>query len=148
VTAIHLGRGSPTRLGATYPPAPRNHVNAGLLGVAARRDCPFHPDWTGSSLLLWSSPHGGEVLPPTLSYAVRTFLQCLVSQLAPAAVWRASRGWLSCLPRGGPRQSATQAVGAQAVGAPPSVRCGSWSSANRREGAATTKKPGRRDAPA
>jgi len=25
---------------------------AGLLGVAARRDCPFHPDSTGSSLLL------------------------------------------------------------------------------------------------
>jgi len=44
VTAIHLGRGSPTRLGATYPPAPRNHVNAGLFGIAARRDCPFHPD--------------------------------------------------------------------------------------------------------
>jgi len=43
VTAIRLGRGSPTRLGATYPPAPRDHVNAGLLGVAARRDCPFHP---------------------------------------------------------------------------------------------------------
>jgi hypothetical protein len=23
-----------------------------LFGVAARRDCPFHPDLTGSSLLL------------------------------------------------------------------------------------------------
>jgi len=36
------------------PPAPRNHVNAGLLGVAARRDCPFHPAPCGadSSLLL------------------------------------------------------------------------------------------------
>jgi len=44
VTVIHLGRGSPTRLGATYPPAPRNHVNAGLFGIAARRDCPFHPN--------------------------------------------------------------------------------------------------------
>jgi len=43
VTAIPLGRGSPTRLGATYPPALRNHIDAGLLGVAARRDCPFHP---------------------------------------------------------------------------------------------------------
>jgi len=31
------------RLGATYPPALRNHIDAGLLGVAARRDCPFHP---------------------------------------------------------------------------------------------------------
>jgi len=95
VTAINLGRGSPRRLNATYPPALRNHINAGLLGIAARRDCPFHPDWTGSSLLLWSSPCGGEVLPPTLSCAVRTFLQCLVSQIAPAAVWRASRDWLS-----------------------------------------------------
>ena len=52
VTAINLGRESPTRLGATYPPALRNHINAGLFGVAARRDCPFHPDLTGSSLLL------------------------------------------------------------------------------------------------
>jgi len=43
LTAITLGRGSPTRLGATYPPAPRSHINAGLFGIAARRDCPFHP---------------------------------------------------------------------------------------------------------
>jgi len=44
VTAIHLGRGLPTRLGATYPPAQRNHLDAGLFGIAARRDCPFHPN--------------------------------------------------------------------------------------------------------
>ena len=44
VTAINLGRGSPRRLNATYPPALRNHINAGLLGIAARRDCPFHPN--------------------------------------------------------------------------------------------------------
>jgi len=43
VTAIPLGRPSLERLGATYPPAPRSHVIAGLFGVAARRDCPFHP---------------------------------------------------------------------------------------------------------
>ena len=43
MTAINLGRVSPPRLGATYPPALRNHINAGLLGIAARRDCPFHP---------------------------------------------------------------------------------------------------------
>jgi len=43
VTAINLGRGSPPRLNATYPPTLRNHINAGLLGIAARRDCPFHP---------------------------------------------------------------------------------------------------------
>jgi len=43
VTAITLGRGSPTRLGATYPPTLRDRINVGLLGIAARRDCPFHP---------------------------------------------------------------------------------------------------------
>ncbi|MDB5954419.1 MAG: hypothetical protein JWP60_1027 [Ramlibacter sp.] len=43
VTVIPLGRGSPHRLGATYPPAPRDHIDAGLFGIAARRDCPFHP---------------------------------------------------------------------------------------------------------
>jgi len=37
--------------------------------------------------LLWSSPHGGEPLAPTLSCAVRTFLQCGVStrRLAPSS---------------------------------------------------------------
>ena len=43
VTAINLGRESPARLGATYPPTQRNHLNVGLFGIAARRDCPFHP---------------------------------------------------------------------------------------------------------
>ena len=43
MTAINLGRVSPPRLGATYPPTLRNHINVGLLGIAARRDCPFHP---------------------------------------------------------------------------------------------------------
>jgi len=102
VTAITLGRGLPTRLGATYPPThpaePQGegmrrtaHPQEGLLGIAARRDCPFHPNSIGSSLLLWSSPRGGEVLPPTLSCAVRTFLQCFLSEIAPATVWRASQ---------------------------------------------------------
>ena len=69
---------------------------------------------TESARLCCSNPHlgalrpfGGEVLPPTLSCAVRTFLQCGLSarclhnglgsiafatafQLAPAAVWQAS----------------------------------------------------------
>ena len=31
------------------------------------------------------------MLPPALSCAVRTFLQCLVSQIAPATAWRASQ---------------------------------------------------------
>jgi len=56
VTAINLGRRSPGRLDATYPPAQRNHLDTGLLGVAARRDCPFHPapgcPFADSSLLL------------------------------------------------------------------------------------------------
>ncbi len=33
----------------------------------------------------------GQRLAATLPYAVRTFLQCLVSQIAPAVVWRASQ---------------------------------------------------------
>jgi len=58
VTAINLGRGSPHRLGAAYPRTPRNQVVVRLLGIAARRDCPFHPAGLGeprsadSSLLL------------------------------------------------------------------------------------------------
>jgi len=98
VTAITLGRLSPGRLDATYPPAQRNHLDTGLLGVAARRDCPFHPEdlrLRDSSLLLWSSPRGGEPLAPALSCAVRTFLQCGLSALAPAAVRRAPRHGLS-----------------------------------------------------
>jgi len=58
VTAINLGRGSPTRLGATYPPTLRNHINAGLLGIAARRDCPFHPQrLPAATRLCCSDPH-------------------------------------------------------------------------------------------
>ena len=52
---------------------------------------------TQSARLCCSDPHlralrlvGGEVLPPTPSCAVRTFLQCGLSALAPAAAWRAS----------------------------------------------------------
>ena len=46
------GPGIAARLGATYPPAragPHFEANAeasaraGLFGIAARRDCPFHP---------------------------------------------------------------------------------------------------------
>jgi len=71
--------------------------NVCLFGVAARRDCPFHPNLIGSSLLLWSSPRGGEVLPPTLPCAVRTFLQYALSRLVPVTVWLASRGRLSLM---------------------------------------------------
>ena len=60
--------------------------------------------FTGSDLtrLCCSNPHlrafhlrerlvGGQPLAATLPYAVRTFLQCSVSRIAPAVVWRASR---------------------------------------------------------
>ena len=56
MTAITLGRVSPPRLGATYPPTPRNHVNVGLLGIAARRDCPFHPGRVPRHGWLWGFP--------------------------------------------------------------------------------------------
>ncbi len=61
------GPGIAARLGATYPPAraePHFEANAetlaraGLFGIAARRDCPFHPatspcgEAVDSSLLL------------------------------------------------------------------------------------------------
>jgi hypothetical protein len=87
VTVIPLGWGSPHQLDATYPPAQRNHLKTGLLGIAARRDCPFHPAWVAPSRLvsvalilsLCLAVFAGEPLAPTLSYAVRTFLQCVVS---------------------------------------------------------------------
>lgn len=74
---------------------------------------------TESARLCCSDPHlrvlrlvGGEVLPPTLSCAVRTFLQHTLSGLVPAAVWRASRAGLSrnraTKLRGGPDSSAVQ----------------------------------------
>jgi len=113
VTAIPLGRRSPERLGATYPPTR-------LAEPQGRKRLPCSRGWptwcccaqrlpvsphrllppkrvvpVDSSLLLWSSPRGGEPLAPALSCAVRTFLQRALSGLAPAAVWQASRTWLS-----------------------------------------------------
>ncbi len=69
VTTITLGCGSPQQLDATYPHTPGAPVMTlrrtasfcvCLLGIAARRDCPFHPmqaepsrgTYTDSSLLL------------------------------------------------------------------------------------------------
>ena len=81
-------------------------VNVCLLGIAARRDCPFHLRARAATCaasesktrLCCSNPHlrilrpvGGQPLAATLPYAVRTFLQCSVSRIAPAVVWRASR---------------------------------------------------------
>src|SRR5215472_7509492 len=81
------GPGIAARLGATYPPARAGPhfeasaeapTRAGLFGIAARRDCPFHPapprDRADSSLLLWSSHRGGQPLAATPPCAVRTFL--------------------------------------------------------------------------
>jgi len=41
------------------------------------------------------APFSGQPLAATLPCAVRTFLQCFVSKIAPAAVWQASRDALS-----------------------------------------------------
>ena len=56
-----------------------------------------HPRVVPSTRLCCSDPHlrvlrlvGGQPLAATLPYAVRTFLQCSVSRIAPAVVWRAS----------------------------------------------------------
>ena len=62
------GPGIAARLGATYPPARaephfeaggRSRARAGLFGIAARRDCPFHPERlsTGPTRLCCSDPH-------------------------------------------------------------------------------------------
>ncbi len=50
-----------------------------LFGLAPGRACPFHPVETASrptdsSLLRWSSPHGGRALPAILLYGAQTFL--------------------------------------------------------------------------
>lgn len=50
-----------------------------LFGLAPGRACPFHParrpgPRADSSLLRWSSPRGGRVLPATLRRGARTFL--------------------------------------------------------------------------
>jgi len=91
VAAIPLGRTSlsgsvlPTRRlvrsHTSRPPGRSPPARAGLFGIAARRDCPFHPGHPpcgrrpDSSLLLWSSPRGGQPLAATPPCAVRTFLQ-------------------------------------------------------------------------
>ncbi len=129
VTTITLGRWSPKRLDATYPPTPGAPSTLAYLvllrveiarftrcgfahRVAMRTRLPgarLAPRCTHrtpkkldqSTRLCCSNPHlramhlrtqlvSGQSLTATLPYAVRTFLQCLVSQIAPAVVWRAS----------------------------------------------------------
>ena len=90
VTAINLGYWSPNS--SCYLPAHSGGpVNVCLLGIAARRDCPFHPNpvararLVSVALILTLYPtlarraFSGQPLAATLPYAVRTFLQCGVS---------------------------------------------------------------------
>jgi uncharacterized protein len=91
LVVIHLGRWSPKRLGATYPPTSceaqlaqqklRVLAYLVLLRVEIARFTR-----TQAARLCCSNRHlrplravGAEVLPPTLLYAVRTFLQCDLS---------------------------------------------------------------------
>ena len=70
---------------------------------SACTEAPQNTRRVGSDLtrLCCSNPHlrvfhlrgqlvGGQLLAATLPYAVRTFLQCSVSRIAPAVVWQAS----------------------------------------------------------
>ena len=106
MTAINLGRESPTRLGATYPPTQRIYLNVGLFGIAARRDCPFHPAFKLPCMptrLCCSDPHltvercyllrcpvqSGR--SSSAGFPPQRFLNRCLLRVAPAAVWRASR---------------------------------------------------------
>ena len=95
VTTITLGRRSPERLDATYPHTPGAPSTCAYLVLLRVEIARFTR--TKAARLCCSDPHlrvlrlvGGQPLAATLPYAVRTFLQCLVSQIAPAVVWRAS----------------------------------------------------------
>ena len=100
VTTITLGRWSPKRLDATYPPTPGAPSTLAYLVLLRVEIARFTR--TEAARLCCSNPHlratglrqqlvSGQWLTATLPYAVRTFLQCLVSQIAPAVVWWASR---------------------------------------------------------
>jgi len=96
VTTITLGRRSPGRLDATYPHTPGAPSTCAYLVLLRVEIARFTQ--TELARLCCSNPHlrvlrlvGGQPLAATLPYAVRTFLQCSVSRIAPAVVWRASR---------------------------------------------------------
>jgi hypothetical protein len=95
VTTITLGRWLPKRLDATYPPTPGAPSTLAYLVLLRVEIARFTQ--TELARLCCSNPHlramhlrtqliGGQRLAATLPYAVRTFLQCLVSQIAPAVV--------------------------------------------------------------
>ena len=103
------------KLGATYPPtqgAPSTLAYLVLLRVEIARFT-FAPMvqlalHRGTKLVsvaliltlcraLAGAVFSGQPLAATPPYAVRTFLQCFVSKIAPAVVWRASRPGLSAL---------------------------------------------------
>ena len=111
VTTITLGRRSPGRLDATYPPTPGAPSTLAYLVLLRVEIARFTR--TEAARLCCSNPHlratglrqqlvSGQWLTATLPYAVRTFLQCLVSQIAPAVVWRASPRYYPLLTTGVP----------------------------------------------
>ena len=103
------------KLGATYPPTPgapstlaylvllRVEIARFTFGPVAQLALRRGTKLVSVALILTlccplaGAVFSGQPLAATLPYAVRTFLQCLVSQIAPAVVWRASRAGLSAL---------------------------------------------------
>src|SRR5690348_13668509 len=89
MTVIPLGRASPQ--GSSHLPADSvGHVIVCLLGVAPRRDWPFHPDLTGcvSVPLILASRRAGV----TRYAALRSPDFPLRNRSGAAIAWLASRG--------------------------------------------------------
>ena len=89
VTVIPLGWESPHQLDATYPHTLRKPDHGVPIWYCCAQRLPVSPrlNWLVSVALILSlclAVFAGEPLAPALSYAVRTFLQCVVSQIAPA----------------------------------------------------------------
>ena len=77
----------PLRVAVSFKLSPKRHGTPDA-GSDLTRLCCSNPHLSVSHLR--GRLIGGQRLAATLPYAVRTFLQCLVSQIAPAVVWRAS----------------------------------------------------------
>jgi len=98
VTTITLGRRSPERLDATYPHTPGAPVMAlrrtaalcvCLLGIAARRDCPFHL-WARAATCVASKPKtrlccsDPHLMPPARARGFRwTAVSCYATLCSP-----------------------------------------------------------------
>ena len=61
-------------------------------------------------------------MPPTLSCAVRTFLQCFLSKIAPATVWRASQPDYRLRAQHGRQQMGTSPHSARALCPTPDIQ--------------------------